>query len=59
MVLSNYRQHKFTKIKALKHFEEKEIAAGRKYVYEFEIDPICDLSFPDAGEKNTSNRAIL
>ncbi|OKS87333.1 hypothetical protein RG47T_2794 [Mucilaginibacter polytrichastri] len=43
----------------MKHFEEKEIAAGRKYVYEFEIDPICDLSFPDAGEKNTSNRAIL
>ncbi|NCD71061.1 glycoside hydrolase family 3 N-terminal domain-containing protein [Mucilaginibacter agri] len=38
-------------MKELKHFEKKEIAAGAKYVYKFEIDPMRDLSFPDADGK--------
>jgi beta-glucosidase len=38
-------------MKELKHFEKKEIAAGGKYVYKFEIDPMRDLSFPDADGK--------
>lgn len=38
-------------MKELKHFEKKEIAAGGKYIYKFEIDPMRDLSFPDADGK--------
>src|SRR5438874_11618485 len=33
-------------MKELKYFEKKEIAAGQKSVYRFEIDPMRDLSFP-------------
>jgi beta-glucosidase len=32
----------------LKYFEKKAIAAGSKVQYRFEIDPMRDLSFPDA-----------
>ena len=38
-------------MKELKYFEKKEIAAGGKTVYQFEIDPMRDLSFPDADGK--------
>ncbi len=38
-------------MKELKYFEKKEIAAGGKTVYKFEIDPVRDLSFPDADGK--------
>jgi beta-glucosidase len=34
-------------IKELKFFEKKEINAGQKVIYRFEIDPMRDLSFPD------------
>ncbi|MDA3868202.1 MAG: glycoside hydrolase family 3 C-terminal domain-containing protein [Salinivirgaceae bacterium] len=34
-------------IKELKFFEKKEIKAGEKTVYTFEIDPLKDLSYPD------------
>jgi beta-glucosidase len=35
-------------MKELKFFEKKELKAGEKAVFKFEIDPIRDLSFPDA-----------
>lgn len=35
-------------MKELKYFEKKEIKAGEKVVYRFEIDPMRDLSFPDS-----------
>lgn len=35
-------------MKELKYFEKKEITAGNKTVYRFELDPMRDLSFPDA-----------
>ena len=38
-------------MKELKYFEKKEISAGDKSVYKFEIDPWRDLSFPDADGK--------
>lgn len=38
-------------MKELKFFEKKEIAAGQKTVFRFEIDPMRDLSFPDADGK--------
>jgi beta-glucosidase len=34
-------------IKELKYFEKKEIEAGEKCLFTFEIDPMRDLSFPD------------
>ncbi|WP_462265233.1 glycoside hydrolase family 3 N-terminal domain-containing protein [Mucilaginibacter sp.] len=36
-------------LKELKYFEKKQIEAGKKSIYHFEIDPMRDLSFPDAG----------
>jgi beta-glucosidase len=38
-------------MKELKFFEKKEIAAGAKSVYKFEIDPNRDLSYVDADGK--------
>ncbi|GAB2688325.1 glycoside hydrolase family 3 N-terminal domain-containing protein [Mucilaginibacter koreensis] len=38
-------------MKELKYFEKKQIEAGKSVVYRFEIDPIRDLSFPDADGK--------
>ncbi len=38
-------------MKELKYFEKKEINAGEKMLYRFEIDPMRDLSFPDADGK--------
>jgi beta-glucosidase len=38
-------------IKELKYFEKKEIAAGSKTNYTFEIDPTRDLSYVDADGK--------
>jgi beta-glucosidase len=38
-------------IKELKFFEKKEILAGEKAVYKFEIDPMRDLSFVNATGK--------
>jgi len=38
-------------MKELKFFEKKEIAAGSKSVYQFEIDPNRDLSYVDADGK--------
>ncbi|MBC7887345.1 MAG: glycoside hydrolase family 3 C-terminal domain-containing protein [Ferruginibacter sp.] len=38
-------------MKELKFFEKKEINAGEKMVYRFEIDPMRDLSFTDATGK--------
>jgi beta-glucosidase len=38
-------------MKELKYFEKKEIAAGGKTTYKFEIDPMRDLSFVDATGK--------
>ena len=38
-------------MKELKYFEKKEINAGGKYVFKFELDPMRDLSFPDADGK--------
>lgn len=38
-------------MKELKFFEKKEIAAGAKSVYKFEIDPMRDLSYVDADGK--------
>lgn len=38
-------------MKELKFFEKKEISAGEKAIYKFEIDPMRDLSFPDATGK--------
>lgn len=35
-------------IKELKYFEKKEIKRGEKKIFQFEIDPSRDLSFPDA-----------
>jgi beta-glucosidase len=35
-------------MKELKYFEKKELKAGEKVVFEFEIDPMRDLSFPDS-----------
>lgn len=35
-------------MKELKYFEKKEIKAGNKVIYQFELDPVRDLSFPDA-----------
>lgn len=34
-------------LKELKHFEKKDVKAGQKVMYRFEIDPMRDLSFPD------------
>lgn len=34
-------------MKELKYFEKKEIKAGEKTIFKFEIDPMRDLSFPD------------
>jgi beta-glucosidase len=40
-------------IKELKYFEKKDIKAGGKAVYQFEIDPMRDLSYPDnTGKKH-------
>jgi beta-glucosidase len=41
-------------VKELKFFEKKEIKAGEKVVFQFEIDPIRDLSYPD----NTGKRHL-
>ncbi|OIP83994.1 MAG: beta-glucosidase [Porphyromonadaceae bacterium CG2_30_38_12] len=38
-------------MKELKYFEKKEINAGEKAVYKFEIDPMRDLSFTNATGK--------
>jgi beta-glucosidase len=38
-------------IKELKFFEKKEIKAGQKGLYKFEIDPIRDLSYVDSSGK--------
>ncbi len=38
-------------MKELKYFEKKEINAGGKYIFRFELDPMRDLSFPDADGK--------
>lgn len=38
-------------VKELKYFEKKEIVAGNKCIFKFEIDPMRDLSFPDAEGK--------
>jgi beta-glucosidase len=38
-------------MKELKHFEKKELAAGTKAVYKFEIDPMRDLSYVDSDGK--------
>ncbi|MGE5426956.1 MAG: fibronectin type III-like domain-contianing protein, partial [Methylococcaceae bacterium] len=38
-------------VKELKYFEKKEIAAGAKSIYKFEIDPMRDLSYVDADGK--------
>lgn len=38
-------------IKELKHFEKKELAAGSKSVFRFEIDPTRDLSYTDGNGK--------
>jgi len=35
-------------MKELKYFEKKALQAGEKTVFKFEIDPMRDLSFPDA-----------
>lgn len=35
-------------MKELKYFEKQELKAGEKKVFRFEIDPMRDLSFPDA-----------
>ncbi|MGF2410735.1 glycoside hydrolase family 3 C-terminal domain-containing protein [Ferruginibacter sp.] len=35
-------------MKELKYFEKMELKAGEKKVFKFEIDPMRDLSFPDA-----------
>ena len=37
-------------MKKLNFFEKKEIKAGSKFVYSFEIDPIRDLSYVDSRE---------
>lgn len=38
-------------MKELKFFEKKQIDAGKKVSYQFEIDPMRDLAFPDADGK--------
>ena len=38
-------------MKELKYFEKKELAAGAKNIYKFEIDPTRDLSYTDASGK--------
>jgi len=38
-------------MKELKYFEKKEIKAGEKTIFRFEIDPMRDLSFPDSDGK--------
>ena len=38
-------------MKELKHFEKRVILAGQKTIYRFELDPMRDLSFPDADGK--------
>ncbi len=38
-------------MKELKYFEKKEINAGEKVVFKFEIDPMRDLSYTDANGK--------
>ena len=38
-------------MKELKYFEKKEVDAGKKIMYQFEINPTRDLSFPDANGK--------
>jgi beta-glucosidase len=35
-------------MKELKYFEKMELKAGEKKIFRFEIDPMRDLSFPDA-----------
>lgn len=35
-------------MKELKYFEKKELKTGEKAIFRFEIDPMRDLSFPDA-----------
>jgi len=35
-------------MKELKYFEKKELKAGQKSIYQFEIIPMRDLSFPDS-----------
>ncbi len=43
-------------IKELKYFEKKELKAGEKKIFQFEIDPMRDLSFPDAkGNRRLEN----
>jgi len=38
-------------MKELKYFEKKELKAGEKTIFRFEIDPMRDLSFPDSDGK--------
>ena len=38
-------------MKELKHFEKKKLNAGEKKIFRFQIDPVSDLSFPDADGK--------
>ncbi len=38
-------------MKELKFFEKKEISSGSKTIFRFELDPMRDLSFPDAAGK--------
>ena len=38
-------------LKELKFFEKKEIEAGASAIYKFTINPMRDLSFPDATGK--------
>ncbi|MEG1563514.1 MAG: glycoside hydrolase family 3 N-terminal domain-containing protein [Bacteroides sp.] len=38
-------------MKELKYFEKKELKAGEKQLFRFEIDPIRDLSYPDTSGK--------
>lgn len=38
-------------MKELKYFEKKELKSGEKKVFRFEVDPMRDLSYPDANGK--------
>ena len=38
-------------MKELKYFDKKELAAGTKYIFKFEINPMRDLSYVDATGK--------
>jgi beta-glucosidase len=46
-------------VKELKYFEKKEIDAGDKVTFKFEIDPLRDLSYTDPTGKTILEEGVF